>query len=67
MKLAECKEMQLERVATRSRNSAPIYNVRKICNLPTRLSANRMINLVPRETRLVIYQLRSAVENTSRC
>jgi len=64
MKLAECKEIQPK---TLSNNFAPIYNVRKICNLPTRLCASEMINLAPHKSRLVIYQLRSAVENTSRC
>jgi len=64
MKLVKCKEMQPE---TLSNNFAPIYNVRKIRNLPTRLCASGMINLAPHKTRLVIYQLRSAIENTSRC
>lgn len=64
MKLAERKETQPE---TSYLETPHQFNVRKICNLSARLPANEMINFTPREMRLVIYQLHSAVENTSRC
>lgn len=65
LKLTECEEMP-EPETSHLEIPHEFNNVRKIRNLPARLLANEAINFAPREM-LVIYQLCSAVENTSRC